>query len=144
VSIREEQHPADLAQRLAEAEATIKALLSGQIDAVVDSRNQTPVLLARAQDALRASEERYRRIVETANEGVWMIDAANETTFMNRRMAQMLGCEADMGMGRSPIEFLDEAGRATLAAYIEQPEMAQVTLVSCKMSLKWHSDSHAR
>jgi hypothetical protein len=42
-----------LAQRLSEAEATIQALLSGQIDAVVDSRSQTPVLLARAQDALR-------------------------------------------------------------------------------------------
>jgi two-component system, sensor histidine kinase and response regulator len=126
VTTREEQQLEDVAQRLIEAEATIKALLSGQIDAVVDSRNQTPVLLARAQDALRASEERYRRIVETANEGVWMIDAANKTTFMNRRMAQMLGCEADMGVGRSPFEFLDEAGRATLAAYIEQPEMAQM------------------
>jgi PAS domain S-box-containing protein len=71
---------------------------------------------------LRASEERYRRIVETANEGVWLIDAANKTTFMNLRMAQMLGCEADMGVGRSPFEFLDEAGRATLAAHAERPE----------------------
>ena len=122
----EERQPADLAQRLAEAEATIEALLSGQIDAVVDSRNQTPVLLARAQDALRASEERYRRIVETANEGVWMIDAANKTTFMNRRMAQMLGCEADLGVGRSPAEFLDEAGRATFTAHTQRAEAHQV------------------
>ena len=126
MSAREEQQPTDLVQRLAEAEATIAALLSGQIDAVVDSRNQTPVLLARAQDALRASEERYRRIVETANEGVWMIDAANKTTFMNRRMSQMLGCEADMGVGRSPFEFLDEAGRATFTAHTQWPESHQV------------------
>jgi hypothetical protein len=46
----------DLAQRLAEAEEVIEALLSGQIDAVVDSKSQTPVLLSKAQEALRESE----------------------------------------------------------------------------------------
>jgi PAS domain S-box-containing protein len=41
-------------------------------------------------------------------------------------MAEMLGCEADMGIGRSPFEFLDEAGRATLAAHALPPETHQV------------------
>ena len=59
---------AALTQRLSEAEATIEALISGQVDAVVDGRTKAPVLLTKAQDALRASEERYRQIVETANE----------------------------------------------------------------------------
>jgi PAS domain S-box-containing protein len=116
----------DLAQRLSEAEATLEALLAGQIDAVVDSKSMTPVLLSKAQEALRESEERYRRIVETTNEGVWMIGAQNKTTFMNRRMAQMLGCEADMGLGRSPDEFLDEAGRAHLAEHIKRGVDTQV------------------
>jgi len=118
----EERSTRDLVRRLGEAEATIQALLSGQIDAVVDSRNQTPVLLAKAQEALRASEDRYRRIVETTSEGVWLIDAGNKTTFMNHRMAQMLGCDAEVGVGRSPFEFLDEAGRAALAAHAQWPE----------------------
>jgi len=117
-----------LAQRLSEAEATIEALLSGQIDAVVDSKSQTPVLLSKAQDALRESEARYRRIIETTNEGVWLIDAENKTTFMNRRMAEMLGCEADMGLGRSPFEFLDEEGRAILTSYLQSPDADQVEL----------------
>jgi PAS domain S-box-containing protein len=116
----------DLARRLAEAEATIQALLSGQIDAVVDARNGTPVLLANAQEALRQSEARYRYIVETTNEGVWLTDGEHKTTFMNRRMAQMLGCEADMGVGRSAFEFLDEAGRASLAPRIERQGAHQV------------------
>jgi two-component system, sensor histidine kinase and response regulator len=126
MTLNEQHRMQEVARRLAEAEATIQALLAGQIDAVVDSRNMTPVLLAKAQEALQASEERYRRIVETANEGVWLTDAENKTTFMNRRMAQMLGCEADMGVGRSPFEFLDEAGRATLAAHNERPEAQQL------------------
>jgi two-component system sensor histidine kinase/response regulator len=123
---RDQRHTRALAQQLAEAKATIAALLSGQIDAVVDAAHGTPVLLANAQAALRESEARYRHIVETTNEGVWVIDAEQKTTFMNRRMAQMLGCEADLGLGRSPFEFLDEAGRATLASYIERPSTHQV------------------
>jgi two-component system, sensor histidine kinase and response regulator len=122
----EEKRWREVAQRLFEAEATIEALLSGQIDAVVDSRNMTPVLLAKAQEALEASEQRYRSIVETANEGVWLIDAQNKTTFMNLRMAQMLGCEEDMGVGRSPFEFLDGTGRAALAANAELQDAQQV------------------
>ena len=101
----------DLAQRLAEAEATIAALLEGQIDAVVDTRSRSPVLLSKAQEALRQSEERYRRIVETTREGVWMLDAAHKTAFMNRRMAEMLGCELDRGLGTSPFDFLDGTRR---------------------------------
>jgi PAS domain S-box-containing protein len=41
--------------------------------------------------ALRESEERYRQIVETTSEGVWTIDADDRTTFVNARMAEMLG-----------------------------------------------------
>jgi PAS domain S-box-containing protein len=123
-----EQHATDLIRRLAEAEATIQALLSGQIDAVASSESETPVLLAKAQEALRASEERYRNIVETTNEGMWLIDANNKTTFMNRRMAQLLGCEADMGMNRSPFEFLDEVGRAKLTAHTAGSEKHPVEI----------------
>ncbi len=57
---------------------------------------------------------------------MWLIDADNKTTFMNLRMAQMLGCEEDMGVGRSPFEFLDEAGRAAFTANAERPEAQQV------------------
>ena len=54
----------DLARRLAEAEATIEALLSGQIDAVVDAKSHTPVLLAQAQEELRRSQKRLRDIID--------------------------------------------------------------------------------
>jgi diguanylate cyclase (GGDEF)-like protein/PAS domain S-box-containing protein len=67
----------------------------------------------RAAEALRASEERYRRIVETAYEGIWVIDAQNITTFVNPRMAGMLGRTVEEMIGRSVFDFLDADGRTT-------------------------------
>jgi PAS domain S-box-containing protein len=59
-----------------------------------------------AEAALRASEEKYRRIVETANEGIWEIDRDTRTTFVNARMAEMLGYTVEEMIGRSSFEFL--------------------------------------
>ncbi|WP_428565876.1 MAG: PAS domain S-box protein [Solidesulfovibrio sp. DCME] len=44
-----------------------------------------------AERALARSESRYRRIVETANEGIWSVDARWRTTYANAVMAMMLG-----------------------------------------------------
>jgi diguanylate cyclase (GGDEF)-like protein/PAS domain S-box-containing protein len=70
----------------------------------------------RAAEALRASEERYRRIVETAYEGIWVIDAQNITTFVNPRMAEMLGWTVEEMVGRSVLDFLDADAGATFNA----------------------------
>jgi PAS domain S-box-containing protein len=51
-------------------------------------------------------EERYRQIVETANEGIWEIDQEAHTVFVNRRMADMLGYTVEEMMGCSVFEFL--------------------------------------
>ena len=45
----------------------------------------------RQGQALRAGEERFRRIVETAHEGICLLDAQGRATYVNERLAQMLG-----------------------------------------------------
>lgn len=72
------------------------------------------------EEALRASEERYRHIVETADEGIWMIDANNKTTFVNRKMAAMLGYTINEMIGQSPFMFMDEDTRQSAFAAIER------------------------
>jgi len=59
----------------------------------------------RAEDTIRESEVRYRRIVETANEGVWLLDLELHTSYVNRQMAEMLGYEPREMVGRSVFDF---------------------------------------
>lgn len=60
---------------------------------------------------LAVSEKAYQTIVETANEGIWIIDSHSDTTFVNARMAQMLGYTVEQFLGRSMFDFMDDAAK---------------------------------
>ncbi|HOT02897.1 MAG TPA: PAS domain S-box protein [Methanolinea sp.] len=60
----------------------------------------------RAQEDLRKSEEKFRRIVETAHEGIWAMDEHFNTTYVNRRLADILGYTPDEMMGRPIDSFM--------------------------------------
>ncbi len=77
----------------------------------------------RTEDALRESEARYRKIVETAYEGIWTIDADNCTTFVNKKMAEMLGYTVEEMHGRSFFAFMDEEGRRIATRYVERRKL---------------------
>lgn len=57
---------------------------------------------ARTYAELRESEAKYRRIVDTANEGIWILTPDGATAFVNASMARMLGYEPDE-MIRQPV-----------------------------------------
>jgi len=65
-----------------------------------------------AEEALKESEEKYRCIVETADEGIWIIDAEGKTTFVNQKMADMLVCTPEEMIGESLFAFMDAEGMA--------------------------------
>jgi two-component system cell cycle sensor histidine kinase/response regulator CckA len=62
-------------------------------------------------DELRVSEERYRRIIETTNEGVWIVDGDATTSFLNHRMAVMLGYTIEEIGRRSMFDFIETGAR---------------------------------
>ena len=55
----------------------------------------------RAEEALRQSEEKYRTMVETAAEGVVVAAPDGTYTYVNQRMADMLGYTPDEVLGKS-------------------------------------------
>src|SRR2546423_10058292 len=65
-----------------------------------------------AESGLRKSEASYRRLLDTTYEGVWVCDAELRTTYVNQRLAEMLGVGAEEMIGRSAFDFLDDAARA--------------------------------
>ncbi len=70
---------------------------------------------------LKQSEERYRRIVETASEGIWILDEAGRTRYVNQRMAQMLGCSPESMLDRSFFEWFDQGDRPEGYQTLTQP-----------------------
>ncbi|WP_006788726.1 PAS domain S-box protein [Thiorhodospira sibirica] len=61
------------------------------------------------ESALKNSEAQYRLLVENLNDGIWQIDAKGRTTFVNQRMAAMLGYSTEEMLGRHLFEFIDPA-----------------------------------
>lgn len=61
-----------------------------------------------SERVLRRSEERYRRVLGAAQEGVWVIDAEGKTGYLNEKMAAMLGYRVDEIRGTAFDRFLDE------------------------------------
>ncbi len=61
---------------------------------------------------LRESEERYRRIVNTAQEGIYVENTEVKITFVNRRMAEMLGYTVEEMLGRYLMDFMHDIAPA--------------------------------
>jgi PAS domain S-box-containing protein len=67
-----------------------------------------------AEAALGESEERYRTLVETMNDGLGVQDANGVITYVNQRFCQMVGYSSDELVGRRVTDLLDEKNRRIL------------------------------
>ncbi|HEX8648458.1 MAG TPA: PAS domain S-box protein [Thermoleophilaceae bacterium] len=65
-------------------------------------------------------QDRYRALVESLPEGVWIIDADGRTTFVNDAMARMLGAERDAIVGRPVRDFVPAPNRQALDEALER------------------------
>lgn len=125
-----------LQRRLAEAEETIEALISGQVDAVVDPRASTPMLLAKAQKALRESEVRYheerdraQRYLDTAAVVLLALDVEGRVTLVNRHACTVLGWSSDELIGLDWIDTCVPARfREEVRGRLQRPPLDGVTV----------------
>ncbi len=79
----------------------------------LEARNRQ---LVRQAEALQESEEQYRLIVETAAEGVALLDAEGSIVFANQKLAELLGRPVDELPGTSLVSLMDEHSRAAADA----------------------------
>jgi PAS domain S-box-containing protein len=98
-------------QTLVQTGTLILALLLFYLASLPILRRVTSTLAAQNRE-LAHSEAQYRLIVETAAEGVWLIDASGRTAFANEKLARLLGYELEELLGRPLTDFVDGTSRA--------------------------------
>ncbi len=92
-----------------------------------------------AEEARRATEARYRMIVETCQEGVWLVDRTWRTIFVNQRMAEMLGYSPEQMIGRTVLDMMPEDERKATMLRMSARERGIAEQHECRLQ---HADGH--
>jgi len=64
----------------------------------------------KVNESLRKNEAKYRNLIESLSEGIWVIDKDAYTTFANPVMADMLGYTVEEMHGKHLFSFMDDGG----------------------------------
>ncbi len=92
-----------------------------------------------AEEAVHASEAQYRRIVETAQEGIWAVDESGQTTYVNPQMAKLLGHEPLEMMGRPFADFISPEETGDYLSRMQQRKQGQSETYECRFR---HKEGH--
>lgn len=104
-----------LRMRLADAEAALHAIRTGEIDAVVVAGKSGPQVFT-----LQGAEHAYRVLIESMNEGALTLTADKTILYANECFARMVDCPLEQLIGSSLRLFLSTADRASLRALIKR------------------------
>src|SRR5690606_26171259 len=74
----------------------------------------------RANEVVALSEARYRLLVDTASEGIWILDRIGRITFANPRICEMLGYSAEHLKGMTLLELVPEADRPAIVDALQR------------------------
>jgi len=96
----------------------------------------------RAQEALQASQEKLRRILDTADEGIWVVDVQGVTEFANGRAAEIFGLTVSEMLGRPFFELVPEDLRSIARADLESLARGEKTKRAFKLRRSDGSEIH--
>jgi len=77
--------------------------------------------LERRTEALQESEQRFKQLVDAAQEGIWVADEHGVITYVNPRMSELLGYQNGSLVGRPIVDFLDATARAGAQRALARP-----------------------
>ncbi len=95
---------------------------------VIVSAIETAFELFEAQEALRKSEEKYRRIVTTANEAIFTLDRDMCFTYVNNKVLELLGYSEHEMLGRPATFVVAPGDRENHARQIEERKQGKSTV----------------
>ena len=108
---------AGLHARLAEAEGTLRAIRTGEVDTVMVAGKEGSQVFT-----LDGAEHAYRVLIESMNEGALMLMADKTILFANQCFANMVKCPLEQVTGSSFRRFLSAADQATLKSLLKRSD----------------------
>ena len=102
---------------------------------------EPPRDLAKAEAALRESEERYRALVETVSDWVWEVDENVVYTFVGPQIRDLLGYEPGEILGKTPFDLMPP-GEALRVKEIFGPYAARREPFPTIENANLHKDGH--
>ncbi len=106
----------NLRNRLADAEGALRALSSGEVDAVAAEAGATPTLLRAAQDTLRDSQHLLRSVFDASMDALLLADHHGQYVDANPAACALFGLPLNDLLGRTFME-LAAPGYDAEAAY---------------------------
>jgi PAS domain S-box-containing protein len=106
---------AELRARLAEAEEALRAIRTGEADAVVVAGRQGPQVFS-----LQGAEHAYRLLIESMNEGALTLTVQETILYANQCFARMAKRPLEQLIGSSFRRFLSAADRARLRLLLKR------------------------
>lgn len=117
----------ELRARLAEAEDTLNAIRSGEVDALVVQGPEGNTVYT-----LTGAERVYRLLVEAMNEGALVLGPDGSVIYSNRTFAAMLGVPLEQVIGSSVLEYVAEpdhqAVKSLLSDAVWAPGRREISL----------------
>jgi two-component system, NarL family, sensor kinase len=108
---------AQLRARLAEAEETLRAIRTGEVDAVVVAAKRGAQVFT-----LHGAEHAYRVLIECMNEGALILTTDKTILYANQCFARMVKCPLEQVLGNSLRRFLSAEDRATLRPLLRRAD----------------------
>ncbi|HEY9705460.1 MAG TPA: diguanylate cyclase, partial [Allocoleopsis sp.] len=68
---------------------------------------------------LQNSEQLYRYVIQTASEGIWIINTESKTTFVNEKMSEMLGYTIEEMRDKHLFDFMEQEAQILATEYLE-------------------------
>jgi PAS domain S-box-containing protein len=106
---------AALRARQAEADETLRAIRSGQVDAVVVAEKRGARVFT-----LEGAEHAYRVLIESINEGALTLTMDKTILYANQRFAQLVRCPLEQVVGGSLRRFLSTEDRRALRSLMRK------------------------
>ncbi|MBD2210821.1 PAS domain S-box protein [Nostoc linckia FACHB-104] len=99
----------------------LELIIFSAVALLISSLNAELRIAKQASEAKLATlQVSYRRLLETANEGIWIFDSKGQTEYVNQRLAQMLGYTIEEIIGRSIFDFVEHQVEIELNRWLTQ------------------------